>query len=70
MAKLTAGQRKKLSSSQFALPGKKAYPVPDKSHAANAKSRAAQQAKKGNLTPAQKKKVDAAANRVLRRGKR
>lgn len=69
MAKLTAGQRKKLSSSQFALPAKKAYPVPDKSHAANAKARAAQQVKKGNLTPGQRKKIDAAANRVLRKKK-
>lgn len=65
MGKLSAGQRKKLSPSKFALPGGK-YPVNDRAHAANAKARAAQQVKAGNLSPAQKKKVDAAANRVLR----
>lgn len=69
MGKLTSGQRKQLSSKQFALPAKKAYPIPDASHAANAKARAAQQVKRGNLTPSQKKKIDAAANRVLRKKK-
>lgn len=70
MAKLTAAQRKKLSSSSYGLPGKKAYPMPDRAHAANAKARAAQQEKKGNLTASQRKQVDAKANKVLRRGKR
>jgi hypothetical protein len=49
MAKLTAGDRKKLPSSSFALPGKGSgkagkgsgsYPIPDKSHARNALARA------------------------------
>lgn len=37
MAKLKASERR-----DFALPSKKKYPIPDKSHARNALSRAAQ----------------------------
>ena len=59
MAKLTAKTRKAIPSNAFALPGRR-YPVEDKAHAANAKSRAAQFA-----TPSQKKIIDAKANRVL-----
>lgn len=43
--------------------------MPDASHAANAKARATQQEAKGNLSPAQKAKIDAKANRVLGKGK-
>jgi hypothetical protein len=51
MAVLKAGQRQKMKSSQFALPGKGdgpggkgagAYPIPDLSHARNALARVAQ----------------------------
>ena len=55
MARLTGSQRSKLSSSQFALPGKRAYPIHDRAHAANAKARVAQHG-----TPAEKKAVNAA----------
>ncbi len=44
MAKLTIAQRKALPKSAFAVPSKApgpgSYPIPDASHAANAKSRA------------------------------
>jgi hypothetical protein len=33
MAKLTASQRKKLPSSAFAIPGKRAFPIHNRSHA-------------------------------------
>lgn len=66
MAKLTAAKRKKIPSSQFAGPDR-SYPVPDKSHAANAKARATQQVEKGNLSPAAAAKIKAKANRVLKR---
>ena len=33
-------KRSKLKKSQFGLPGKRKYPMPDKKHAANAKGRA------------------------------
>lgn len=69
MAKLSAKQRKKLPKSEFAGPAK-SYPVPDKAHAANAKARAAQQVKKGNLSPAAAARIDAKANRVLGKGKK
>lgn len=42
MAKLTAKKRKSLSTSTFAIPEKRKYPIPDRSHAANALSRVAQ----------------------------
>ena len=65
MAELTTKRRNKLKKSTFGLPHERKYPMPDKSHAANAKARAAQQVKKGNLTAAEKKKIDAKANRIL-----
>ena len=65
MAKLRSAQRNKLKSSTFGLPGERKYPMPDKSHAANAKARASQQVKAGNLSPASKAKIDAKANRIL-----
>ena len=64
MAKLSAGQRKAMPKSEFAGPGR-SYPVPDKSHAANAKARATQMVAKGKLSSSSKAKIDAKANRVL-----
>lgn len=65
MAKLTTAARKKISSSKFGLSASRKYPMPDKSHAANAKARASQMVKKEKLSPASKKKIDAKANKVL-----
>jgi hypothetical protein len=65
MAKLISKQRNSLSKSTFGLPGSKKYPMPDKSHAANAKARATQMVKKGKLSPASKSKIDAKANKIL-----
>ncbi|MCS5736811.1 hypothetical protein [Herbiconiux daphne] len=65
MAILTAKKRKKLKPSQFAGPNE-SYPVPDKAHAANAKARAAQQVKKGALSPAIAAQIKAKANKVLK----
>lgn len=65
MAKLHASQRNKLPASKFGEPGKRAYPMPDKSHAANAKARASQQYNAGNLSASTKAKIDAKADRVL-----
>ena len=65
MAKLNAAKRKKIPKSEFGLPGQKKYPMPNKSHAANAKSRASQMVKKGKLSKASEEKIDAKANRVL-----
>lgn len=59
MAKLTTAARKKIPTSKFAGPNR-SYPIQDKTHAANAKARAAQFA-----SPSEKAKIDAKANRVL-----
>ena len=49
------------------MPGERKYPMPDKSHAANAKARAQQQYDKGNLSKGTLNKIDAKANKVLRK---
>ena len=75
MAELTAKKRTKLPTKDFGLPEKARtadakkesgnYPMPDKAHARNAKSRAAQQQHAGNLTKAQKERIDRKADKVL-----
>ena len=65
MAKLTTAKRNKLPKGVFGEPAERKYPMPDKAHAANAKSRATQQVNKGNLSPAQARKIDAKADRIL-----
>ena len=65
MSKLTAKARKAIPKAEFGLPGERKYPMPDKAHAANAKARAAQQVKAGNLSPSSKAKIDAKANKIL-----
>ena len=66
MAKLTTSARNALSASQFGIPSKKAYPMEDRAHAANAKARATQQVAKGNLSPSTAAAIKAKANRVLK----
>lgn len=66
MGTLTTKQRNKLPSAVFGIPGQRAYPMPDRSHAANAKARAAQSK---NLSPAQRKRIISKANTILGRGK-
>ena len=61
MSKLTTKQRKGLPKTDFGLPGQRAYPMPDKKHAAVAKSYAERYA-----TPRQRQKIDAKANRILK----
>lgn len=68
MATLTAKQRKALPAGEFAGPDR-SYPVPDASHAANAKARATQQEAKGNLTHREAVRIKARANTILSRGK-
>jgi len=36
MAKLTAAERRRLPGSAFAIPAKRAYPIPDENHARDA----------------------------------
>jgi hypothetical protein len=70
VSKLTSKARKALPKSEFGEPGKRAYPMPDKSHAANAKARASQMVKAGKLSESAKAKIDAKANRVLGKKKK
>jgi len=70
MAKLTTSKRNRIPSEKFGLPAERKYPMPDKSHAANAKARATQMVEKGKLTSAEKKKIDAKANKILGKGKK
>lgn len=65
MAKLTAKQRNRIPSSKFGMPGSRKYPMPDKSHATNAKARATQMVKRGKLSPASAAQIRAKANRML-----
>ena len=65
MAELTTKKRKSEPKSEFGLPEERKYPMPDKSHARNAKARASQQEKKGNLTKSEKAKINRKADRIL-----
>ena len=65
MATLTSKARKSIPKKEFGLPGEKKYPMPDRSHAANAKARASEMEKKGKLSESSKAKIDAKANKVL-----
>ena len=65
MATLTEKKRENMADSKFGLPEEHKYPMPDKAHARNAKARASQQEKKGNLTGSEKAKIDRKADRIL-----
>ncbi len=81
MAILSTKARKGISKSQFGLPsrvgasksggeaGRGAYPMPDKAHARNAKARASQQLKRGNLSSSEKSAIDRKADRILGKGR-
>lgn len=68
MAKLTTNARKKLPKKDYAGPGE-SYPIPDASHAANAKARATQMENEGKLSPSANAKIDAKANKVIAKDK-
>lgn len=65
MAKLISKKRNKLDKDVFGMPGERKYPMPDKTHAANAKARATQMMKKGKLSKSAKARIDAMANKKL-----
>ena len=65
MAVLKAATRNKIPSGEFVLPGSRKYPMPDRSHAANAKARATQMVKRGKLSAGSAAKIRAKANRIL-----
>jgi len=57
-SELNSAARKKLSKSSFAIPERRAYPIPDESHARNALARVAQHG-----TPEEQRRVRAAVHR-------
>jgi hypothetical protein len=65
MGELSTKRRNSEPKSDFGLPDERKYPMPDKSHAANAKARASQQKKEGHLTASEKTKIDRKADRIL-----
>ena len=70
MANLSMTMRNKLPKGDFGLPGRKAYPMPDREHAGLAKGRAAEMESKGKLSASSKAHIDAKANRILDGGER
>jgi hypothetical protein len=65
MSKLDTAERKAIPTSEFGLPGSRKYPMPDKSHAANAKARATQMVKRGKLSSSAAAQIRRKANAVL-----
>ena len=65
MANLTTSKRNAEPKSDFGLPEQRKYPMPDAAHARTAKARASQMEPQGKLSAANKKKVDAKADKVL-----
>ena len=65
MAILKSAKRNKLPSSDFGEPGQRKYPMPDKSHASNAKARATQMVKAGKLSSSAAARIRAKANKIL-----
>ena len=75
MSNLNAKKRARTPTKEFGLPEKARsadakkesgnYPMPDKAHARNAKSRAAQQKKAGNLTQEELERIDRKADKIL-----
>jgi hypothetical protein len=66
MSKLTTAKKKAEPKSDFGLPKERKYPMPDASHARNAKARASEMEHQGKLSASDKKKIDAKADRVLK----
>ena len=65
MAKLTASKKNAEPKKDFGLPEQRKYPMPDASHARNAKARASQMEHEGKLSAADKKKIDTKADKLL-----
>jgi hypothetical protein len=80
LADLSSKKREKLPAKDFGLPeraktpkAKKEsgnYPMPDAKHAKNAKARAAQQRKAGNLSKSEAERVERKADRVIEKEKK
>lgn len=65
MAKLDSKERKAIPSKDFGLPAERKFPLENRSHAANAKSRAKQMLNAGHISQSEYDKICAKANRKL-----
>ena len=65
--KLSGAMRSKIPASKFGMPKQRKYPMPDASHAANAKARATQMVKRGKLSTSTAAKIRSKANAILGR---
>ena len=65
MTVLSTEQRNALPSSAFGLPHNRTYPMPDASHARNAKARASEEFHRGRLSSAEKAQIDRKADDIL-----
>lgn len=65
MAKLSARDRKALPSSAFAVPGRRGWPMPDKSHARFALTQVGRSLRKGNITPGEAARIRSKAHGIL-----
>lgn len=66
MSKLNTNERNKLPKKDFGLPAQEKYPMPDRSHAGNAKARASQQYNKGHISLEMLHEIDSKANHILK----
>lgn len=62
---VSAKERKDLPKSKMGLPSQGKYPMPNRSHAANAKARAKQQLDAGHITSSEYNSIVAKANAIL-----
>ena len=69
MAVLRAAERNRLRPEEFGLPSERKYPMEDKSHARNAKSRASEMEHKGRLSKSQEEQIDRKADRIIGKSK-
>jgi hypothetical protein len=65
LAVLSTSERNALADEKFGLPEKRGYPMPDASHARNAKARAAEEFSRGNLSSDEKARIDRKADEML-----
>jgi hypothetical protein len=68
--KLTRARRNRLPSSAFGLPRERKYPMPDVSHARNAKARASMMLRRGGLSRVKYNKIVRKANAIINRCRR
>ncbi len=64
--KLTAAKERRLPDKAYGLTKERKYPMPDASHARNAKARASAEYKRGNLTRKQYAQIQRKANRIIK----